>query len=94
MDPVQFIRTKSREQWETFALSKVAELRAWVQERGEVALIGGLVLGIFLVLLFKLLVGLFVFALLGAFLVWHIALPEVDSPDGANFDNKNPNKSE
>lgn len=75
MDPIQYIRTRTREEWEEFARAHLQQFRLWVQNHGEISLILGLIFGIVFVLMFKLFVGLFVFGLLGGFLVWHIALP-------------------
>ncbi|MBX7137420.1 MAG: hypothetical protein K1X83_05500 [Oligoflexia bacterium] len=74
--PLEIIRSKSREEWEALARERWTNARIWTQENGELALVFGLLAGIFFVLALKLVVMLLVIAGLAAFGVWLYALPD------------------
>ena len=75
-DPISFIRTRSREQWQQWASDQYATLRGWVQQNGEKASVAAFALGIALVLFYKIIIGLFALGVIAVFVAWNIALPE------------------
>lgn len=74
-NPIDEIRKKSREEWETLAQDKVRDVRIWVQENGEKAFAGGLIVGMFFILFFKLFLGIVIFGGLLTYAVWYTAIP-------------------
>lgn len=70
------IRSRSREQWQTWAKDNWTDLRIWIQENGELSALIGLLLGIFIVLAFRLIITLTVLALLLVFAAWCYAKPD------------------
>ena len=84
MDLLQRIRSKSREQWQAWVTDLWVKFRTQVQENGEIALIGGLAAGILVVLFFRLIIGVAIFVVLGAFIVWQLAYPESEQKDPKN----------
>jgi hypothetical protein len=70
------IRQKSREQWLAHIQDIWTDVRIWIQENGEKAAVICLVLGIFVVLFYKLFIFLALIGVLVAFFVWFVALPE------------------
>lgn len=77
-DPIRFIRTRSREQWQQWATDRYEILRAWIKDNGEKASLVAFALGIALVLFYKFIIGAFALAVIAAFVGWHIALPEAE----------------
>ena len=77
-DPIRFIRTRSREQWQQWATDRYEILRAWIKDNGEKASLVAFALGIALVLLYKLIIGAFALVVIAAFVGWSIALPEAE----------------
>lgn len=69
------IRRKSRAEWENLAKEKFTSLRIWIQENGEKAAVLSLILGVIVVLFFKIIMILLVLCALGITLVWALALP-------------------
>lgn len=51
---IKSIRARSTEEWKSFFVGKLEELRTYVQTHGEKAAVLGFVLGIFLVIFYKL----------------------------------------
>jgi hypothetical protein len=70
------IRQKSREQWLAEIQDIWTDVRIWIQENGEKAAVICLVLGIFVVLFYKLFIFLALIGVLAAFFVWFVAIPE------------------
>ena len=79
-DPIQLIRTRSREQWQRWATDIYEKLRGWIRDNGEKASVVAFALGIALVLFYKVIIGAFAVAVIAAFLGWNIALPEAEQP--------------
>lgn len=73
---IAMIRTRSREGWEAYVRARCVAAREWAQNHGEKAAVVAFVLGMVLVLAFKLVVGLLMISVLLGYGVWHIALPE------------------
>jgi ABC-type protease/lipase transport system fused ATPase/permease subunit len=79
MDPIEYIRKRTREDYTRLVFDRCTQIRIWVQENGEVAAIAALVLGIFIVLAFRFVFTLIALAVVAAFVVYKIALPGGDS---------------
>ena len=73
---VEVIREKSRQEWEEYFRGSLTNLRIWIQENGEKALIVGLVVGVIITQFFKLFIVLAALAVCGAYFVWLVSLPE------------------
>lgn len=73
---IERIRERSREEWESHAVELLTDTRIWLQEHGELAFFGGLGLGVFAILAFKLFVTLTILGILGVGVVWALALPQ------------------
>ncbi len=72
------IKSRTKEQWVHYLNHKIQELRAYISDNGEVAFIAAFVLGIFVVIFFKLAFALFfIFALLCG-MVWCLAESEIE----------------
>ena len=67
------IRNKTREEWKTFGNETLTDSRIWIQEHGELAAIGGLVIGLIVAMFFKYFMILAVALVLGAAVVWYWA---------------------
>lgn len=76
---VAWIKSRSREGWQSQAREKWTDLRIWIQEHGEMAAGAAFIVGILLVLVFKLFVAVAVVGLLVAAVIWHVSDPE-DEP--------------
>lgn len=74
-NPIDEIRKRSREEWETLAQDKIRDVRIWVQENGEKAFAGGLLAGMIFILFLKLFLGLVIFAALVSYAIWYTAIP-------------------
>ena len=74
-DIVGEIRKKSREEWIQLLRDKWLDLRILTQENGELALIAGIIFGIFFVIAFKFFVAVAVILILIAFVILKIAQP-------------------
>jgi len=72
------IRKKSREEWVQGLKDQWRDWRIWVQEHGELAFFGGIVLGFMLVFLLKFFIGLLAIGIICAFVVYQIALPDAE----------------
>ena len=79
-DPIGFIRTRSREQWQQWATDRYTTMRSWIQQNGEKASVASFALGIALVMFYKIIIGLFALTVIAAFVAWNIALPEQEHP--------------
>ena len=77
---MQFIRSRSREEWQRLLLERWIEGRAWIQENGELAAVVALFAGILLVLAFKLVLALVALSVIAAFVIWQMALPQDEMP--------------
>ena len=79
-DLLKAIRSRRREEWLEFYREKFIDARIWVQEHGERASIGALVLGVFLVLAFRFIISLFLLCGLAAVVIYFLA----DSSEGGD----------
>lgn len=77
------IRRHSREQYRQLVNEGVTELRIWIQEHGEQALIAGLIVGAVVVLAFKFVLFLFLLAIACLMIVFLVAQSEAGSHDQA-----------
>ena len=75
-DPVRYIRTRSKEEWQQFAVTYFARTRTWVQEHGEKAAVLALITGIALVVFYKLVLVVLAVGVIVICLIWNIALPQ------------------
>jgi|GEM_PF-1568348 len=73
---VQEIRKKSRESWRETLWEKVTDLRIWIQENGELGFILAIISGILLATFFKVFAFLLAIAVIVAFGIYLLALPE------------------
>ncbi len=76
MDPISKIREKSREQWFELLKCYVDDIRIWIEDNGVKASALALVFGMVIILFFKVIVFISVMAILVAFFVWSVAMPE------------------
>ncbi|MFM1848425.1 MAG: hypothetical protein RL417_1899 [Pseudomonadota bacterium] len=74
------IRKRSREEWERIPRDAYAEGRSWIQANPERAAAGAFVVGIVLVLAFKLVFTVLFLGFAASLVVWQIALPEAEMP--------------
>ena len=70
------IRVKSREEWIRLFRENWMKLRIWIQEHGELAFLVGAGIGVLIFLATTLFIWLVILAVIAAFVVWSIALPE------------------
>lgn len=77
MNLIEKIRTRSREEYQDLAREQLTQLRIWLQEHGELALLIGLVGGIVVVEAFQLITFLVMAAAIVGLGIWLIALPKV-----------------
>lgn len=77
---VKYIRRKSREEWQKEIYVFVAEMRDWIQRNGELAAAIGFLVGVAIVLEFRIVLSLVLLFAFAAFMVWQIALPEATLP--------------
>jgi hypothetical protein len=78
----ELIRSRDQAEWRAAFNEWITNTRIFVQENGEKALILGFLLGIFIVMLFKLFIFVACFAALGYLLVMVIAEPPNKGPSG------------
>ena len=76
LNQVDYIRSKSRDEWTKLVRDKWINLRIWIQENGELGFLVAFSCGILFVIFFKFLFGLLVLLALLGFLAWSIAEPE------------------
>ena len=74
-DPMAMIQERSREEWFDYAIEHITNVRIWIQENGEKSAILFLVIGIALVIFFKIILVLSMLAALLVFAVWYLAVP-------------------
>ena len=75
-DPIiQWIRARSREEWEQLAIRRWTDARIWIQEHAEVAALIAIGVGIFIVLAFKLVFTVCFLSGVAGLLIWQIAEP-------------------
>ena len=72
------IKSRTKEEWVKFAYQKILEVRAYVQDHGEVGFVAAFILGVFVVLFFRLAFGLFFVAALIFGLIWCMADSEIE----------------
>jgi hypothetical protein len=78
LNPVQYIRTRTRCQWQSYIREAWIESRAWIQENGEAAAGIGFFVGIVLVVLVKVMVFCIAIGVIAGFLFFYFA-PESDA---------------
>ncbi len=81
---VLHIRRKSREQWQREAVGFFDQMRAWIQGNGELSALIAFVVGIAIVLEFRIFFMAVLLLAFLAFLVWQIALPEERASSSKN----------
>jgi hypothetical protein len=69
----EIVRSRTRRGWVEFGRQKLLTLRNWIQDHGERAAILACVLGMLLVIFFKLFVFFVALAVIIAYLVWYFA---------------------
>jgi hypothetical protein len=74
------IRKKSREEWERIPREAYADTRSWIQANPERAAGAAFVVGVVLVLAFKIVFTVAFLSFAAALVVWQIALPEAEMP--------------
>lgn len=79
---IHFIRSKSREEWLQLIRERWNNLRIWIQEHGELAAVAGFLLGIVIVLFFKVVVFVAVVVFIFLSLGWNIARSGSQNPAG------------
>ncbi|RMG44404.1 MAG: hypothetical protein D6719_01940 [Candidatus Dadabacteria bacterium] len=79
MNPIETIKTRTKEEWQNLLKSGWTDFRIWVQENGEMAAVLGLIGGVLLVLAFKLIAAICALSVLAAFIIWQIAPSEKDA---------------
>lgn len=79
---VEQIRRRTREGWIKWLQQGVIDARIWVQEHGELSLVFGIVAGIVLAIQFHSVLIVLLLLIVAAFVVWGVALPEVESEVG------------
>ena len=72
------IKSRTKEQWIEFAKQKVIAYRAYIQENGEIGFVLAFLLGIFVVVFFRLAFAIFFIAALFAAMVWCLAESEIE----------------
>lgn len=70
---VDRIRSKSRQEWREYFAAQVGRLREWMQSNGEKAAIMGFLLGVFIIVFYKLALVVGCLAIVGYQLVLIIA---------------------
>ena len=70
------LRSRSREEWLEFYREKWINTRIYVQEHGERAALAGFIIGLFLVLAFRLVVSLALLVLIAGLAVYLLADPK------------------
>ena len=75
-NPVDFIKSRSREEWVSSFRQKWIDIRIFIQENGELGLLAGFFLGVLFVLFFKVMFGLLILSGLLLFIGWSFAEPE------------------
>lgn len=78
MKIIELIRKRSRRQWQEIAIMYFEQIRAWTHTNGEYAAAAGLLIGMLIVLAFRLFLFLMILLALCAFAIWCISLPESD----------------
>ncbi len=78
MDPLAFIRKKSREEWQQLFVDRWTDVRIWIHEHGMQSMFIGLGCGVFVALFFKLVMGTLIVGGLLVFCAWQYALPQVE----------------
>jgi len=78
MEIFNFIRKRSREEWSALAREKWTNLRVWLQENGELGAIAAFILGIFLVLAWKLVIVSLLIACALLLSAWFYAQPAAE----------------
>jgi hypothetical protein len=88
-DIVLYIRRRTREQYQQLVVDSLISFRIWVEENGPRAALLTFVLGMFVVLLFKLVIILLLLGILFGFAVWSVAQSasqtEVIRSNGSSF---------
>lgn len=75
------IQKKNREQWQNIAHEKLTDSRIWIQENGEQAAIGALLLGFLIAYFFKLFVGILALVVIIATSIYLLAPAEDEATD-------------
>jgi len=78
MSVIDRIRSRSREEWQSFGKGHITSSRSWAKRNGEKALIVGVLLGVLVIVALPLIKWLAFFGIVAAVLVWNISLPEKD----------------
>ena len=87
-DPIQFIRRRSREEWQGIFMEYWTDARIWIQENGEKAAVIALALGVALVLFYKIVLIVLALGVAVGCAGWNIALPAVDQKPAESVDPK------
>lgn len=77
-DPINWIRSRSREEWQQLFVDRWSDGRIWVKDNGEKAALVAFMLGIVLVVFYKLVIGLLAISIVVVFIGWNIALPATE----------------
>jgi len=80
---IGFIRRRSREEWERIPREAYLDGRAWVQANPERAAGMAFLVGIVIVLAFKIVFTVVFLAFAAALVVWQIALPASEQPQSS-----------
>lgn len=83
---IEEIRKKSREEWHAVAHERWTDIRIWVQEHGEAALLFGFLLGLAITYFFKLFVGLLAILTIVLLTAYQFTEPEAKSRRNSNED--------
>jgi hypothetical protein len=69
-DYFEKVRSKNKEEWQSLLAEKWNDLRSWVQANGELGFAVGFIIGVIVVLAFKVVVALVAVAVLVGLAVW------------------------
>ena len=86
--PIEFLRKRSREEWQQIFVEQWTDARIWIQENGEKAAIVALAVGIALVLFYKIVLIIAAIGVAVGCAGWNIALPAIDQPIKPTDDSK------
>lgn len=72
------IKARSKEEWISVLTQKIRDLRAYIQDNGEIGFVAAFVLGIFVVVFFKLAFAIFFLMALAGAMVWCLAESDIE----------------
>lgn len=74
-DILETIQSKSREEWQEQLLGWGSDARAWAQNNGDFACIGGFLAGVLIVIFYKFVAAVLAIGVIAGFVFFQIALP-------------------